>query len=121
MSDELEEINKEYRKEAKEILKKMQSSCEMLKERSDNGVVEILQCSHKIKGIAGMMDDSHIEELAKQMEYVSQLLVEQKLRLKPEIVAILVESTNLLAKYIETDFEERDMKLLEKLGKISNV
>lgn len=121
MSDD-SEIYDEYKRETKEILNKMRSSFESLKERSDtHALTEIMKCSHKIKGVAGMMDYSHIEELAKEMESVSKLIVEGKLQLKPEIVTVLFESTNLLAKYIETDFDERDITLLEKLRKLSNI
>ena len=122
MNEDSEEVYKEYKNEAEEILKNMRSSCESLKERSDkNALAEIMRCSHKIKGVAGMMDYSHIEELAGEMELVSKLIVEGKIQLKPEIVSILLESVNLLAKYIEKDFDERDTTLLEKLRKLRNV
>lgn len=121
MSDDTEIYN-EYKREAKEILNKMRSSCESLKERSDTHALnKIMKCNHKIKGVAGMMDYSHIEELAKEMESVSKLIVEGKLQLKPEIVNVLFESTNLLAKYIETDFDERDITLLEKLRRLTDI
>ena len=120
MSDD-SEIYTEYEKETKKILDKMRRSCESLKERSDkHALTEILECSHKIRGVAGMMGYSHIEELAGEMETISKLLVEGKLELKP-VFTVLLESTNLLAKYIETDFEGRDPTLLEKLRKLSNI
>ncbi len=121
MNDKSEDIYEVYKNEAMEILRKMRISCERLKERTDEHTVsEIMGCSHKIKGVAGMMDYSHIAELAEQMESLSKLLVEGKLQLRPEIVAVLVESVNLLAKYIETDFDERDPTLLERLRRLSN-
>jgi len=116
------DIYQEYKKEAEEILYKIRSSCERLKEHSDKDALEeIAKCTHKIKGVAGMMDYSHIAELAEGMESVSRLLIDGKLRLKPEIVALLLDSTNLLTKYIKTDFHERDATVLEKLRKLSNV
>ena len=114
------DIYEEYKREAEEILRKIRDSCERLKHSDKNALAEIAKCTHKIKGVAGMMDYSHIAELAKEMESISKLLVEEKLQLKPEIVTLLYESTNLLAKYIETDFDERDATLLEKLRKLSN-
>ena len=116
------DIYQEYKREAEEILYKIRSSCERLKEHSDKDALEeIAKCTHKIKGVAGMMDYSHIAELAEGMESVSRLLIDGKLRLKPEIVALLLDSTNLLTKYIKTDFHERDATVLEKLRKLSNV
>lgn len=115
MSDD-SEIYTEYEKETREILGKMRGSCESLKQRVDKyALMEILQYSHKIKGVAGMMGYSHIEELAGQMESVSKVLVEGKIELKSETIAVLLESMKLLAKYLETDFDERDLALLEKL------
>ncbi|MFQ5970313.1 MAG: Hpt domain-containing protein [Nitrososphaerales archaeon] len=116
------DIYKEYKKEAKEILNTMRSLCESLKERSDKyPLTEIVQCSHKIKGVAGMMDYSAIAELANEIESVSKLLVDEKLQLKPEIVTVLSESISVLAKYVETDYNERDVRLLEKLRKLSGI
>ena len=115
-------IYEEYKKEAEEVLNKMRISCGIIKERSDKHALdEIMKCSHKIKGVAGMMDYLHIAELAGEIESVSKLLVEGKLELKPEVVAILLESTDLLAKYIETDFDERDAILLEKMRRLSRI
>ncbi len=117
-----DEIYREYERESKEILRKMRAECEHLKERSDHRTLtELQKCSHKIKGIAGMMDYSHIAELAEKMEFVSKLIVEGKVPVNQEIVAVLLDSMNLLAKYIETDFHERDAALLERLGKLSNM
>lgn len=116
------DIYEEYKKEAQEILNEMRRSCEGLKERSDKyALTEIVKCSHKIKGVAGMMDYFHIAELAGEIESISKLLVEGKLRLEPEVVAVLLENMNLLAKYIETGFDERDITLLEKLRKLSGI
>lgn len=121
MSDD-SEIYNEYKREAKEVLDKMRESYESLKERSDkNALAEIMRCSHKIKGVAGMMDYSHIAELAKEMESLSKLIVEGRLQMRPEIVAVLLESVNLLGKYIETDLDERDSILLEKLRRLSKL
>ncbi len=117
-----EEIYREYKHETREILTRMRTVCEHLKERPDeDALTEILQCSHKIKGIAGMMDYTHIVELAEKMESISKLLVEGKLWLNQEIVAVLLESTSLLARYIEMDYHERDITLLEKLSKLSSM
>jgi len=119
MNDSSEEIYKEYKKETDEILQKMRSSFESLGEASGkDGLNEIMRCSHKIKGVAGMMNFSHVAELAEEMELLSKLLVEEKIQLKPEVISVLSESINLLARYIETDYDKRDATLLEKLRKL---
>jgi len=103
-----EEIYAEYKLESKEILARMRTECGKLKKRSDHrALTELQECSHKIRGVAGMMDYSHIEELAEKTESISKLLLEGKLRLNQEIVAVLLASMNLLTKYIETDYHER--------------
>ena len=116
-----EDINSEFKKEAAEILRTLQTSCNILREGKDNqAIAEIINCSHKFKGVAGMMDYSHISELAGEMESVSKLLIEDKIQFQPEIASLLSEGTNLLGKYVETDFEERDEILLENLRKLAN-
>ncbi len=46
--------------------------------------------------------------------------MEYKIRFQPEIASLLAESTNLLQKYVETDFEERNEPMLEDLRKLAN-
>jgi two-component system chemotaxis sensor kinase CheA len=121
MSDD-SEIHETFKDEAMEIVKQMRTSCESLRQKTDeNAINDIAKCAHKMKGAAGMMGYSHIEELAREMESVSKLIMNNKPELKPEAVAVLWESVNLLAKYIETDFDERDAALLEKLRKLSSI
>ena len=122
---ENEDIQREFRKEVTEILRTLQTSCDILRERMDNqAIAEIVKYFHKFKGVAGMMDYSHMSELAGEiriMEYkISKLLMEYKIRFQPEIASLLAESTNLLQKYVETDFEERNEPMLEDLRKLAN-
>ena len=114
-------LNREFRKEVTEILGTLQTSCNILREGMDNqAITEIMKSSHKFKGIAGMMDYSHISELAGEMESVSKLLMEDTIHFQPEIASLLSASTNLLGKYVDTDFEERNETLLENLRKLTN-
>jgi|GEM_PF-2981659 len=122
MNDDSEEIYETYKAEAAEILTQLRRSFETLKKRSDSDALnEIILCSHKLKGVAGVMDYSHIEELAKEMESVAKVLANRKVELKPETLSGLLEAFALLTKYIETDFGERDPVLLEKLRKLGTV
>ncbi len=119
MEDDSKEIYEAYKAEAEEILAQMRRSYETLKERSDiDALNEIARSCHKLKGAAGMMDYSHIEELAKEMESVSKLLANKKAELKPETLSVLLEAFALLTRYIETNFDGRDPALLEKLRKL---
>ena len=122
MEDDSKEIYEAYKAEVAEILTQMRRSYETLKERSDvDALNEIMMSSHKLKGVAGMMDYSHIEELAKEMESVSKLLANRKVELEPETLSVLLEAFALLTKYIETNLDERDPVLLEKLRKLGTV
>lgn len=117
-----EEIYREYKHETREILRKMRTDCERLKKGSDqHALTELQDCSHKIKGIAGMMNYSYVAELAEKIELVSKLLAEGKLSLNQGMLNVLLESINILAKYIETDYHERDIALLEKLGTLCDI
>ncbi len=60
-------------------------------------------------------------ELAEKVELVSKLLAEGKLSLDQGMLDVLLESINILAKYIETDYHERDIELLKKLGTLCDL
>ncbi len=116
------EIHETFKNESTEIVKQIRTACESLKQKTDeNAINDIVKCAHKLKGAAGMMDFSHIEELAREMESVSRLLANRKVELKPQTLGILFEALALLTKYIETDFNARDLALLEKLRKLRNL
>ena len=122
MEDDFEDAYEAYKTEAAEILTCMRRCYETLKERSDvDALNEIARSSHKLKGVAGMMDYSHIEELAKEMELVSKLLANRKAKLKPETLSVLLEAFALLTKYIKTNFDESDPAVLGKLRKLGTV
>ncbi len=78
---ENEDIQREFRKEVTGILRTLQTSCDILREGMDNqAIAEIVKYFHKFKGVAGMMDYSHMSELAGEMESISKLLMEYKIR-----------------------------------------
>ena len=119
MEDDSKEIYEAYKAEVAEILTQMRRSYETLKKRFDTDTLnDIARSCHKLKGAAGMMDYSHTVELAKEMESVFKLIIGKKLELKPETINILSEGLEMLTKYVQTDFDDRDEKLLEKLRKL---
>ena len=122
MEDDSKEIYDAYKAEVEEILTQMRRSYETLKERSRiDALNDIARSCHKLKGAAGMMDYSHVEELAKQLESVSKFLANKNVEIKPETLSVLLEAFALLTKYIETNFDERDPALLGKLKKLGTV
>ncbi len=122
MEDDSKEIHEAYKAEVEEILTEMRRSYETLKKGFDTDSLDDIALScHKLKGAAGMMDYSHIEELAKKLESAAKLLANRKVEPKPETFSVLLEAFTLLTNYIETDFGERDPALLEKLRKLGTV
>jgi chemotaxis protein histidine kinase CheA len=122
MGDDSKEIHEAYKAEVEEILTEMRRSYETLKKRPDiDALNDLTRSCHKLKGAAGMMDYSHIEELAKGIETVSKVLANRQAELTTETLSALLEAFTLLTKYTETGFGERDPALLEKLRKLGTV
>jgi two-component system chemotaxis sensor kinase CheA len=116
------EIYEAYKAEVGEILTEMRRSFETLKKRPDiDALNDLTRSCHKLKGAAGMMEYSHVEELAKGIETLSKVLANREAEFTQETLRVLLEAFDLLKKYTETDFDERDPALLEKLRKLGAV
>ncbi|MEM2760404.1 MAG: Hpt domain-containing protein [Nitrososphaerales archaeon] len=119
MNEEYEGIHNQYKREVKESVDRMIQVCEGLGQVANKeGLTTIIQSSHKIKGVSGMMDYPHISELAEEIELLSKLLLEGKLQLVSETVELLREGINILSKHVETDLEQVDPQILEKIRQL---
>jgi chemosensory pili system protein ChpA (sensor histidine kinase/response regulator) len=116
ISDELYEV---FKVEAREHLSIMKTRLEELVSESDNHLAlqDIRRGAHIIKGATSMIGLQAVSELSYEMENVLDQIVDNNIVLDPELINILMLTSEVLEKIISENIDNSLQKEIVKLKK----
>ena len=116
ISDELYEV---FKVEAREHLSIMKTRIEELVSESDNHLAlqDIRRGAHIIKGATSMIGLQAVSELSYEMENVLDQIVDNNIVLDPELINILMLTSEVLEKIISENIDNSLQKEIVKLKK----